>query len=238
MTGSDTARVIVNANNQKVWLWDSAPFGDTAANEQPTAGIPNFTFNLRFPGQQYDRETGTHYNYFRDYEAQTGRYVQSDPIGLWGGFDTYTYVGSRAPFISDPLGLMKPPPGTMSGPVVFTIPANADPDEFGEMQKYCDSCNSALKGGKLSKTGRVSTAGPMRDAADSAAEKERRRAIAAGTPYGGKVAGHGPDTTWTGQPEPPCWLPISRRLNSSLGRQAQDYPIGYKPTDFSFIVVP
>jgi len=93
LTGSDTARVIVNANNQKVWLWDSAPFGDTAANEQPTAGIPNFTFNLRFPGQQYDRETGTHYNYFRDYEAGTGRYVQSDPVGLDDGPNTFSYVG-------------------------------------------------------------------------------------------------------------------------------------------------
>ena len=76
----DTPRVVVNASNAPVWRWDSAPFGDTAANENPTAGIPSFTYNLRFPGQQYDRETGTHYNYFRDYEAGTGRYVQSDPV--------------------------------------------------------------------------------------------------------------------------------------------------------------
>jgi len=55
----DTTRAVVNANDHLIWLWDSAPFGDTAANEQPTAGLPNFTFNLRFPGQQYDRETGT-----------------------------------------------------------------------------------------------------------------------------------------------------------------------------------
>ena len=95
MTGSDTARVIVNANNQKVWLWDSAPFGDTAANEQPTVGLASFTFNLRFPGQQYDRETGTHYNYFRDYEAGTGRYLQSDPIGLESeDLSNYRYANS------------------------------------------------------------------------------------------------------------------------------------------------
>jgi len=106
LTGSDTARVIVNANNQKVWLWDSAPFGDTAANEQPTGGLPNFTFNLRFPGQQYDRETGTHYNYFRDYEAGSGRYVQSDPIGLGGdGPNTYAYVLAAPVSMADEYGL-------------------------------------------------------------------------------------------------------------------------------------
>ena len=93
----DTPRVIVNATNQEVWRWDSAPFGETAANEQPTAGLPSFTYNLRFPGQQYDRETGTHYNYFRDYEAQTGRYVQSDPLGMnSGSFSNYAYVDSQS----------------------------------------------------------------------------------------------------------------------------------------------
>jgi len=101
----DTPRALVNANDQPIWLWDSAPFGDTAANEQPTAGIPNFTFNLRFPGQQYDRETGTHYNYHRDYEAGTGRYVQSDPIGLEGGFSSFSYGNSTPTSIIDPLGL-------------------------------------------------------------------------------------------------------------------------------------
>ncbi len=50
----DTPRVVVNAANQPVWRLDSAPFGDTAANEQPTASLAAFQFNLRFPGQQFD----------------------------------------------------------------------------------------------------------------------------------------------------------------------------------------
>ncbi|MCB0244947.1 MAG: RHS repeat protein, partial [Anaerolineae bacterium] len=71
----DTPRVVVNAQNQEIWRWDASPFGDTLADEQPTGGLPSYTHNLRFPGQQYDRETGAHYNYFRDYEAGSGRYL-------------------------------------------------------------------------------------------------------------------------------------------------------------------
>lgn len=123
----DTPRVLVNAANAPVWRWDSAPFGETAANEQPTAGLPAFTLNLRFPGQQYDRETGAHYNYFRDYEAQTGRYVQSDPVGLYGGFDTFTYVDNVTLDAIDPDGLWPrgPKPGLV-GPHNQTIRSVAD----------------------------------------------------------------------------------------------------------------
>ena len=56
-------------------------------------------------GQIEDGETGTFYNYFRDYQAQTGRYSQSDPIGLGGGISAYGY-GFQNPFnFVDPFGL-------------------------------------------------------------------------------------------------------------------------------------
>ncbi|MDP2198128.1 MAG: RHS repeat-associated core domain-containing protein, partial [Sulfurimicrobium sp.] len=45
------------------------------------ADKPTITSNLRLPGQYWDEETGLHYNYFRDYDPGSGRYVQSDPIG-------------------------------------------------------------------------------------------------------------------------------------------------------------
>jgi RHS repeat-associated protein len=61
------------------------------ADESPSS-LGVFALPLRFPGQTYDAETRLHYNHFRDYNAGTGSYVESDPIGLRGGSNSYLYA--------------------------------------------------------------------------------------------------------------------------------------------------
>jgi RHS repeat-associated protein len=87
-----------------VWKWDSLPFGETQPNQNPSnTGI--FSFNHRFPGQYKDYETGLHQNWRRDYDANLGRYIESDPIGLGDGTNTYTYSRSKPTVLIDRMGL-------------------------------------------------------------------------------------------------------------------------------------
>ena len=64
-----------------------------------------------------------HYNYYRDYDSGIGRYVESDPIGIWGGFNTYGYGAGGPLRNSDSNGLQAaaaaPLLGTC-GPVCWT----------------------------------------------------------------------------------------------------------------------
>jgi RHS repeat-associated protein len=98
-------RVITRASDNKmVWRWDRAdPFGLFQPDEDPI-GLGKFTYNLRFPGQLFDKESNNHYNYFRDYDPLNARYIQSDPSGLDGGMNTYSYVEGDPVNKVDPTG--------------------------------------------------------------------------------------------------------------------------------------
>ena len=80
--------------------------------------------NLRFPGQYWDRETNTHYNFHRDYLPGVGRYTQFDPIGLAGGPNGYAYVGGNPLSKVDPDGLQAIP----LPPPIIPPPAIPNPD--------------------------------------------------------------------------------------------------------------
>jgi RHS repeat-associated protein len=92
------------SDNKAAWRWDADPYGTAAPNQNPQS-LGTFVYNLRYPGQYYDSETGSYYNYFRDYDPAVGRYVESDPAGLQGGLNTYSYVFGSPVSGSDPFGL-------------------------------------------------------------------------------------------------------------------------------------
>ncbi|WP_213881961.1 RHS repeat-associated core domain-containing protein, partial [Pseudomonas sp. dw_358] len=87
-----------------LWSWNSDAYGAGAPNEDVDGDGNTTSIALRFPGQVYDATSQLSYNYYRDYNAQTGRYVQSDPIGLKGGLNTYGYVGGNPLSHIDPAG--------------------------------------------------------------------------------------------------------------------------------------
>ena len=97
--------VVRPSDNAIMWRWDNTdPFGNNPANENPS-GWGTFKYAVRFPGQYFDAETSTHYNYFRDYDPRVGRYEQSDPIGLKGGLNTFDYAHQASTRYTDELGL-------------------------------------------------------------------------------------------------------------------------------------
>lgn len=102
----NTPRLATDETGKVIWrnLPTTEPFGNSPVEEDPDSDGIAYTLNLRFPGQYYDKETNLNYNTFRDYDPATGRYVQSDPIGLAGGINTYSYVGGNPLLYVDPKG--------------------------------------------------------------------------------------------------------------------------------------
>ncbi|TBW50741.1 hypothetical protein EZI54_17735 [Marinobacter halodurans] len=91
----DAPVAITDQSGELLWQWDLRPFGDSLPDEDVDGDGRDLKFNLRFPGQYWDNERGLYYNYYRDYDPSIGRLVQSDPIGLRGGINTYVYVGGN-----------------------------------------------------------------------------------------------------------------------------------------------
>ncbi len=96
-----TPIVMTDQSQTVVWEGNKNPFG-----EMVTAG--SVGEHSRFPGQVFDKETGLHYNYIRDYDPALGRYIQSDSIGLQAGLNTYGYALQNPIIYTDPTGEVVP----------------------------------------------------------------------------------------------------------------------------------
>jgi RHS repeat-associated protein len=99
-----TPAKVTDKSGSVAWDVEFDPFGNVTGGT-----LWNVENNLRFPGQYYDAESGLHYNYFRDYDPKTGRYVEADPVGVAGGVNLYPYVDGNPLTYTDPLGLVPNP---------------------------------------------------------------------------------------------------------------------------------
>ena len=93
-----------NAKGEAVWTAEYEAWGrirNKTVSDGLKANIP-----FRFQGQYYDEESGLHYNRFRYYDPQIGRFISQDPSGLIGGMNLFEYAPNPIGWV-DPLGLKK-----------------------------------------------------------------------------------------------------------------------------------
>ncbi|MEV4439694.1 LamG-like jellyroll fold domain-containing protein [Streptomyces sp. NPDC049577] len=127
----------------------------------------------------------------------------------------------------------------MSGPVCFRAPSGATAAQIEELKDHIAAINAIPY--YWSPKGRVSPASEMvgDETLKSVAGKylyQHKNKEVKGTPYEykGKVAGHLPDTTWSGKEKPYCWHQQDAGVNRTVGSYANKYPVGYKPTGFYY----
>ncbi|EAP3044689.1 RHS repeat protein, partial [Salmonella enterica] len=108
-----TPQEVTAADGTLVWAGYIRGFGENAADISNSGAY--FHQPLRLPGQYFDDETGLHYNLFRYYAPECGRFVSQDPIGLNGGINLYQYAPNPLSWV-DPLGLSGEPIGSENNP--------------------------------------------------------------------------------------------------------------------------
>jgi len=119
-----TPQKLTAVNGAVVWSAKFSSFGK--ADVDASSSVTN---SLRFPGQYYDQETGLHYNFFRYYNSQVGRYLRPDPMGHKGGSHPFTYSDNNSINKLDPKGL-------------FTITGNCGGNKAAIRAAVESACNT------------------------------------------------------------------------------------------------
>jgi RHS repeat-associated protein len=121
-------QLATNASRTLVWKASNYAFNRSVSIDS-IGGL-----NLGYPGQYYDAEFGTWHNGYRDYLADTGKYLQSDPLGLDGGINTYAYLGGNPVQQIDPSGTIcitpeqaKAAGSAVGGAIIAAVAYKGDP---------------------------------------------------------------------------------------------------------------
>jgi RHS repeat-associated protein len=126
-----TPQLVTDASKGVDWIGNYQPFG-------PVTISASITQNLRLPGQYFDAEIGWSHNGARTYAQGLGRYIESDPIGLGGGLNTYAYADGNPQKNLDPKGLQFFFPRPPQVPVSTVTPIHRKLDFSLDLDKIID----------------------------------------------------------------------------------------------------
>ncbi|WP_207807020.1 RHS repeat-associated core domain-containing protein [Parazoarcus communis] len=219
---------LTDADGRIVWAADYRVWGEATVRKSGTDGRavsghtpapPPIEQPFRFQGQQFDEETGLHYNRFRYYDPGVGIYVSQDPIKLQGGLNFYRYGTNPVAFV-DPWGLEPVAFKTVGSTLCIKnkFPVGSAPAQ--ELEEFTKRWNEQIKQNGGSMTRRVLTDQERRDS------NAWKRGVRCQCP-GNSVAGHVPDAAAGGPAIPRDWMAQMPETNGYVGGIVRHLPVGY-----------
>ncbi|WP_194286814.1 RHS repeat-associated core domain-containing protein [Pseudomonas helleri] len=150
-----TPMELTDQRGEIAWSGTYQAWGLAKEKRTDSATRENIRNPLRFQGQYFDTETGLHYNRYRYYDPQVGRFISKDPIGFAGGLNVYAYAPNPVGWV-DPFGLesvdtLKPGPFAVESiPAHRGRPTSEEQRQVnGLMKKYgCHTCGTSSTGTK------------------------------------------------------------------------------------------
>jgi RHS repeat-associated protein len=217
--GEATLRTVARTGTDGGPAWRSAAALTRVDGRTPHSSSGPVEQPFRFQGQQFDEETGLHYNRFRYYDPRGGIYVAQDPIGLAGGTNFYRYGTNPIGFV-DPWGLEPVAFKTVGNTLCIKNKFDQGSAASKELEEFTRRWNGQIKenGGTMQR--RVLTEAEERDSRNW--KKRKRCECPIGT-----VAGHVPDAAAGGPAIPRDWMAQMPQTNSYVGGIVSKLPVGY-----------